>query len=155
MFNIVDIHSRFLHVRTVALLPQVEIQILVPLQPIVCDILHKFPDAFVFNRTFVVRGFTHTIETSNMQMPFGADEAHVAVNAGIIVDMAQMLTCARAYFFQKRTGFPEDEYNIQKEKNGKEGRKSEGKKLRTKVCWVCEKSSKTKVGSQKEQKNHG
>ena len=40
-------------------------------------------------------------------------------------------------------------------KNEKEGRKPEGAKSRTKVCWVCEKSSKTKVGSQKEQENHG
>ena len=94
MLSVVDIHRRFPHFRSVALLPQVEIEILVPLQAIVCSILHNLPDIFILNRTFVLRGLTETIETCNMQMPFGADETHVAVNASIIVDMAQMLTCS-------------------------------------------------------------
>ena len=96
MLSIVDIHSRFLHFRAVALLPQIEIEILVPFQLIVCNRLHKFSDAVILNRTFVMRGLTKTIETYNMQMPFGANKTDVAVNASITVDMAQILTCARS-----------------------------------------------------------
>ena len=86
-------------------------------------------------------------------MPFGADETLVAVNASIIVDMAQMLTCARSYicFLKKGPAFQKVS-TVSRRKKEKEGRKPEGKNSRTKVCWVCEKSSKTKVGSGKEQK---